>query len=230
MGRALITLLPYNFPGGFSDQRKTPLIAPAGLQHICPCRSPRTRQTCCCQSAVRAVDDKVRSSRRHRRPEKIPFDGPAICRQRIMSIDETEEFGNSRIESSLASRINGRADAVQIADEIVTMFQEISDALSPIIGRRGFYALYKRSLHLAAPAYPWLSVARDGTQDFLDPAKLKSTFVAQSPASAAAGGSVLLQTFQDLLASLIGASLTKRLLHPVWIHSSGIPPAQELSP
>lgn len=143
-----------------------------------------------------------------------------------MSIDD---FDSDRIAASLASRINGRADAAQIADEIVTMCQEINVALSPIIGRRGVDALYKRSLHLAAPTYPWLAMARDGAQEFMDPAKLKATLAAQSSANAAAGGGALLQTFQDLLASLVGPSLTERLLHPVWNNSSGSPPAQDFS-
>ena len=142
----------------------------------------------------------------------------------------TDDFDSDRIAASLATRINGRADATQIADEIVTMCQEINDALSPIIGRRGVDALYKRSLHLAAPAYPWLAMARDGAQEFMDPAKLKTTLAAQSSANAAAGGGALLQTFQDLLASLVGPSLTERLLHPVWNNSPGIPPAQDFSP
>jgi len=144
-----------------------------------------------------------------------------------MSIDN---FDNSRIAASLASRINGRADATQIADEIVSMCQEINDALSPIIGRRGVDALYKRSLYLAALAYPWLAMARDGAQEFMDPATLKLTLSAQSPTSAAAGGGALFQTFQDLLASLVGSSLTERLLHPVWNNSSGSPPEQDFSP
>jgi len=144
-----------------------------------------------------------------------------------MSIDN---FDSSRMAASLTSRINGRADAAQIADEIVTMCQEINDALSPIIGRRGVDALHKRSLHLAALAYPWLAMARDGTQEFMDPAKLKSILAAQSSAGAAAGGGALLQTFQDLLASLVGPSLTERLLHPVWNSSSDSPPVQDFSP
>lgn len=144
-----------------------------------------------------------------------------------MSIDN---FDNGRIAASLASRINGRAESGQIADEIVSMCREISEALSPIIGSRGVDALYKRSLHLVAPTYPWLAMARDVTQEFMDPAKLKSTLAAQTPASTVAAGGALLQTFHDLLASLVGASLTERLLHPVYSNSSGSPPAQDFSP
>ena len=146
-----------------------------------------------------------------------------------MAPNDFDTFDNGRIAASLASRINGSADAVEIAHEIVTMCQEVNDALSPIIGRRGVDALYKRSLYLAAPTFPWLATARDGAQDFMDPAKLKSTLAAQSPASGAAGGVLLLQTFQDLLASLVGTSLTERLLHPVWNNSSGSPRTQGFS-
>ena len=44
------------------------------------------------------------------------------------------------------------------------------------------------------------------------------------------GGGALLQTFYELLASLVGPSLTERLLRSVWAHSSSGPPAQDTSP
>lgn len=58
---------------------------------------------------------------------------------------------------------------------------------------------------------------------------MKSEFAQQSSADAASAGSVLLQTFYDLLASLVGLSLTERLLRSVWANSSRGPPAQDTS-
>ena len=51
----------------------------------------------------------------------------------------------------------------------------------------------------------------------------------QAAAEAAAGGTALFQSFHELLASLVGASLTDRLLRSVWAHSSGASPAQDTS-
>jgi hypothetical protein len=52
----------------------------------------------------------------------------------------------------------------------------------------------------------------------------------RSSAEAAAGGSTFLNTFHELLASLIGPSLTKRLLRSVWEPPSSGTAAQDTSP
>ena len=134
-----------------------------------------------------------------------------------------------RIAVPLAHRIGSDADAAQVADAIVATWQEIDAALTPIIGQRGVAALYRRSTYLAASAHPWLS-ARKGVQTVMDLAALKSVLARQSSADAAAGGGTLLQTFYELLATLVGPSLTERLLRSVWAPSSSGPPAQDTSP
>ena len=67
----------------------------------------------------------------------------------------------------------------------------------------------------------------EGVQTDMDLAALKSVFRQQSSANAAGGGSALFQTFYELLASLIGPSLTERLLRSVWATSSSGPSAQD---
>jgi hypothetical protein len=47
-------------------------------------------------------------------------------------------------------------------------------------------------------------------------ANLRSSLEAMDPMVGAAGGFALLATFTELLATLIGESLTERLLDPVW--------------
>jgi hypothetical protein len=61
----------------------------------------------------------------------------------------------------------------------------------------------------------------------IDTASLKAALGRQAPAQAAAGGGLLLQTFQDLLLSLIGESLTERLLLPAWTGMTRSPSAQD---
>jgi len=129
----------------------------------------------------------------------------------------------------LADLVTDSADAEQVAEGIVAIWLEIEQALHPIIGHRGVAALYNRSLHLTAVAYPWLAIDQPAVPAAVDPAGLRAVLVQQTAAEAALGGSALFQTFHELLASLVGASLTDRLLRSVWSPSSPGSPAQDSS-
>ena len=71
-------------------------------------------------------------------------------------------------------------DAEQVADAIVAIWLEIDQALHPIIGHRGVAALYNRSLHLTAAAYPWLAMGQHGVPAAVDPSALRAALVQQS--------------------------------------------------
>jgi len=131
---------------------------------------------------------------------------------------------------ALAHRIGDDASAEQIAEAVVSTWQGIEAALSPVIGKRGVAALYERSLYLSGLSHPWLAATREGVQTTVDLPALKSALSQQSSANAAAAGGTLLQTVYELLASLIGPSLTERLLHPVWARLSSGLPAQDTTP
>lgn len=96
------------------------------------------------------------------------------------------------------------------------MFRGVEAALTPVIGPRGVAALYRRSLHVTARSHPWLAAASDGYDTGIDVARLQALLEQQTGAQAAAVGGELLNTFHELLASLIGASLTERMLRAVW--------------
>jgi hypothetical protein len=130
----------------------------------------------------------------------------------------------------LADRLAQDADAAQVANAVAAVWREIDAALYPIIGHGGVAALYNRSLNLTRTAFPWLGRADAGLLASVDPAALKDALAEQTVEEAAAGGSALLDTFRELLSSLIGPSLTDRLLRSVWAPSSGSPPAQDISP
>jgi len=55
-----------------------------------------------------------------------------------------------------------------------------------------------------------------GAPATMDLGVLVSMFSAQTAVEAAAGGGRLLHAFRELLTTLIGASLTERLLRSVW--------------
>jgi hypothetical protein len=124
-----------------------------------------------------------------------------------------------RWAAPLAARLGDDPDAAQITDTTIGVWREIEDALHPLIGHRGVAALYNRSVSLTAPAYPWLAIGHKGALDAIDTSALKGALEQQTPEECAAAGSALLQSFHELLANLIGGSLTDRLLRAVWQHS-----------
>lgn len=122
---------------------------------------------------------------------------------------------DDRIALAVAQRAGESADAARIAEAIGEIWDRIDVALAPIIGQRGVAALYRRSLYLAAAAHSWLALQED-PQAPPDLVALKSSIARQPPPEAAAGGVALLQAFHTLLTSLVGPSLTLRLLDAVW--------------
>ena len=120
------------------------------------------------------------------------------------------------IAASLSRRVGPNAGAVQIAEAMAVMLQQIDAALGPVIGSRGVAALYKRSIHLACTTSRWLYVAQD------EPAALVRVLAQRSDAEADTGARVFLRSFDGLLTSLIGPSLTERLLHDVWVRSADV--------
>ena len=125
---------------------------------------------------------------------------------------------------------HGDVDAGEVADAVLAVWHEIDQALHPIIGQRGVAALYDRSLALASTRHPWLASGHPVAPDAIDPSALYAALVNQPPAEAAAGGSALLQVFRDLLSSLIGTSLTDRLLREVWPRPTDPATAEDSSP
>ncbi len=113
---------------------------------------------------------------------------------------------------------------------MVALWEEVDAALTPIIGKRGVLALYQRSLFLVKAEHPWLAAMNEGVQKEFDLAALRSVVLQQDRATAAKGGFALLQTFQELLTSLVGPSLAERLLRCVWTDPSSGAPAQDRSP
>ncbi len=158
-------------------------------------------------------------------PPKAYYAHSVVIGNLVMST--AGEEGNE-IKAALASRVADGADAAQIADIIISTWQRIDVALAPIIGQQGVAALYKRSLYLSVPSHSWLAGTYEGIQPTMDLALLKSVLVQQSSADAAACGGILLQTFHELLTSLIGLSLAERLLRSVWANSLSGTPAQDL--
>jgi hypothetical protein len=117
--------------------------------------------------------------------------------------------------AALAHRSGADADAVQIADATIAIWQEITTALKSVIGGQGVAALYDRSVAIALRTHPWLASVRAGDGRSVDSVGLRVVIARQSKENAAAGSTELLQTFYNVLVSLIGPALCEQFLAPV---------------
>jgi hypothetical protein len=119
------------------------------------------------------------------------------------------------VAAVLAKRSGAHPDAIQIADGTIAVWYDIISALKSIIGRQGVAALYDRSVVLTARTYPWLGSSRSGSDHSVDLDDLRAVIAQQNTDDAAAGSGELLQTFYEVLASLIGPALCEQLLASV---------------
>lgn len=130
-----------------------------------------------------------------------------------------------RIAAFLEGAVDAGASSQEVAALVAATFRRVHQALVPIVGERGMAALYKRSLHLSGPMHPWLAGAAKGSADgaavdaefAVDLTALTAALATRSSAEAASAGTQLLDCFRDLLTTLIGETLTERLLRPVWV-------------
>ena len=132
-------------------------------------------------------------------------------------IQESKESKESRrIVATLVQRAGGGATAPELAEFVVSAWQTIEASLTPIIGQCSVATLYKRSCYLASREHAWLMDIHDGMQTTMNLAALKSALLEQGSSEIAAGAGRALQMFYEVLANLLGASLTERLLQSVW--------------
>lgn len=158
---------------------------------------------------------------------KVYYQNQSIRKQLAMSALKEE---SRQIVASLAQRVGPDADSAGIAQAIISTLQDMDTALTPIIGQQGVAALFRRSLHLYVGHQACLVGSGDRVLACQAPAALKSLLIEQSEADALFFGEVLLMTYYELLTTLIGPSLTARLLRDVWKPSLSDTSAQENSP
>ena len=128
------------------------------------------------------------------------------------------------IRRTLMHRAGDALEASVIAEETLGILQQIAAQLTPVIGLRGVDALFRRSLHLTSTFLPWLTQSEASDDSTVLLAGLKAGLAELEPNAAIEASHALLMNFTKLLTSLIGKSLTERLLSQVWIPLS---PASE---
>jgi hypothetical protein len=132
------------------------------------------------------------------------------------------DFYSVTIRSVLTFRTGTAADAGMVAEATLNIWLQMADLLAPIIGTRGVEVLFNRSLQLTSRTFPCLVIIGDHGDNAVPLANLKEKLAASPTNDAMEAGHALLVTFTELLSTLIGDSLTNRLLSPVWAFPSPI--------
>jgi hypothetical protein len=104
----------------------------------------------------------------------------------------------------------------RIPDAAVLIWEQMAAQIISIVGEGGFNVLYSRSLILAQSTYFLLEFDPHTTQTGPRFAELKTCLERQTPEHAREANVLLLITFTDILASLIGERLTTRILRLAW--------------
>ncbi len=127
------------------------------------------------------------------------------------------------IRRTLAHRAGATPNASTVTEAALSTWQQLAARIEPVIGARGVDALFDRSLHLTSKTFPWLAVTADHGNSTASLASLWGSFETREPTVATEASVALLGTFTELLVSLIGESLTERLLGLVWMlpHTPG---------
>jgi hypothetical protein len=104
------------------------------------------------------------------------------------------------------------------ADAAIKLWEQMAVQIISIVGEDGFDSLYARSIFLSRSTFPWLTASPLPPPTDHRFAELKAGLEGQAPAQASEANSLLLITFTDILASLIGEQLTTRILRLAWGH------------
>jgi hypothetical protein len=107
------------------------------------------------------------------------------------------------------------ATARATADAAVVGWKAVAHALVPIIGSTSVTALYRRCLVSVGVDHTWLPSVTAADLPDNDWTVLHASMSRQTAEQAAQACASLFVSFQELLGSLIGPSLTEQLLHPV---------------
>lgn len=124
---------------------------------------------------------------------------------------ETKELLRHQIINSLMAQ-----HTEKVADAAINLWEQMATQIISIVGEGGFNSIYARSVFLTRSTFPW--IADDALPPQTDQrfAGLKMSLEGQTPAQAREASSLLLITFTDIQASLIGEELTTRILRSAW--------------
>ena len=122
---------------------------------------------------------------------------------------------NDTLQRLIAARL-APVPSEEVVERAVRLWGSLGSELIPIIGEAGFAIIYARSLHLNQSAFPWLPVGP--VPNPVGPlfTSLATSLNERTPAETLEACQALFLTFTDMLAVLIGESITTSILRAAW--------------
>ena len=118
---------------------------------------------------------------------------------------------HDELRRQIASRVVVR-DTEELTTLAVRWWSAIATQLIPLVGQDGFNILYSRSVSLAQTRFAWLAPQLPD----LSFTSLRACFATRGSDEALDACKELLFVFADLLAGLIGESLTASIFNAAW--------------
>jgi hypothetical protein len=134
------------------------------------------------------------------------------------------ELWRETIRNTLALQAGDAPDASAVAEATTNAWRQVTVLLTPVIGARGVDVIFRRSLYLTSKSFPWLAFGEEHGGSAVLLVNLKARMSNRDAEIAIEASCALVATFIELLTTLIGESLTERLVRPVWAFPS--PPSE----
>lgn len=99
---------------------------------------------------------------------------------------------------------------------VIALFVPLRLQLASLVSEDGFSFLFARSLHQTAQRYQWIDAAASKVISAEALNDLRAILMQRTHEEALAAGTFLLLNFIELVASLIGESLTVSILRSAW--------------
>ncbi|MFA5172441.1 MAG: hypothetical protein WC426_12840 [Sulfuriferula sp.] len=109
-------------------------------------------------------------------------------------------------------------DTEKIVDAAIDLWDRMATQIISIVGEAGFNSLYTRSVFLTQSTFPWFTADTLSAQADQRFETLKTSLQKQTPIQACEANTLLLITFTDILATLIGEELTTSILRTAWVN------------
>jgi hypothetical protein len=118
------------------------------------------------------------------------------------------------VRAALLTLVSQGEHAGRVSEAASATWARVEAELSPVIGSAGVAALYRRSLVRARAEGPALAEVYEATAYAKGFEPLRHALSSLSHSDAVVASRALMRAFCELLADLIGAPLTERLLEP----------------
>lgn len=125
-------------------------------------------------------------------------------------MDKTDAPRHQIIRTAILQRPDATAKVT------AALWTPLATEIVCIIGKGGFDSLYSRCIHLVAVKFSWLAACHSTQPADSRFADLQTTLEGQDAIEAGEASIALLITFLDILATLIGESLTSTILRSAW--------------